>query len=63
MITYQSICEKLGFDPIAENEAIYNNTPSYEDDSIENPFSKLSLDEVNYFIAYATACINGCSKA
>lgn len=41
---YDTICEKLGFIP---SEYIPENS-GYEDDSKENPFSVLELDELLY---------------
>jgi len=54
-ITYESICKKLGFDPLTTDpKEIY---PQYEDpflidDSFESPFSVLSLDESSFLIDY-----------
>ena len=45
MITYKSICEKLGFDPITDD--IEFKLADHEDDSVESPFSKLSFEELN----------------
>lgn len=43
MITYKSICEKLGFDPLVDS--LKYDLPGHEDDSMVNPFSVLSYDE------------------
>lgn len=40
-ITYDSICEKLGFDLESYNPKVSD----YEDDSKESPFSILTLEE------------------
>lgn len=40
-ITYESICEKLGFTP----ETYRPIVSEYEDDSKESPFSVLTLEE------------------
>ena len=42
-ITYESICEKLGFCPFVDDYEIQVN--DYEDDSLDNPFSILTLEE------------------
>lgn len=49
MITYESVCEKLGFDPITDDVDIYDNLPDYEDDSRVSPFSVLTQDELRVF--------------
>lgn len=46
MITYESICEKLGFDPIVDDVEYFMNIPDHEDDSRVSPFRILSLDEL-----------------
>ncbi len=43
-ITYESICEKLGFD-VDTYEPTLSDT---EDDSMESPFRSLSLEELNF---------------
>ncbi|MCD8216699.1 MAG: hypothetical protein LUD01_01405 [Clostridiales bacterium] len=43
-ITYESICEKLGFDVDTYVPTISDT----EDDSVENPFVKLSIDELDF---------------
>lgn len=40
-ITYESICIKLGFDPLSYKPKVSD----YEDDSRTSPFSILSLEE------------------
>lgn len=42
-ITYESISEKLGFRPFIDDYEIQVN--DYEDDSLFNPFSILTLEE------------------
>ncbi|MDE7309590.1 MAG: hypothetical protein K2N61_13205 [Lachnospiraceae bacterium] len=44
MITYQSICKKLGFD-LKDYQVKSIKT---EDDSIESPFRKLTLKEMEF---------------
>lgn len=41
---YNEICEKLGFIP----SEIPDDVPAQEDDSLENPFSILEVDEIVY---------------
>ena len=43
-ITYESICEKLGFD-VDTYEPTFSDT---EDDSVESPFRRLSLEELDF---------------
>ena len=45
MITYKDVCVKLGFDPITDDVELH--TPGHEDDSVESPFAKLSVEELN----------------
>lgn len=52
MITYESICEKLGFDPILGNTNIYDNLPNYECDSWVSPFSVLTEEELDFLYDY-----------
>lgn len=40
-VTYESICKKLGFDPLSYKP----KASDYEDDSRTSPFSILSLEE------------------
>ena len=49
MITYESVCEKLGFDPITDDVDIFDNLPDYEDDSGESPFKNLTMEELDVF--------------
>lgn len=42
MITYESICDKLGFIP----SELPDDVPAQEDDSLDNPFSVLDADEI-----------------
>ena len=48
-ITYESICQKLGFDPIKDSDKIneeYRKTyKGHEDDSQPSPFSVLTFEE------------------
>lgn len=44
MITYESICKKLGFD-LKDYEVKANKT---EDDREESPFRKLTLEEMEF---------------
>lgn len=50
MITYKSICEKIGFDPILGNTDIYDNLPDYEDDSRISPYSVLTIKELDFVL-------------
>jgi hypothetical protein len=43
-ITYEAICEKLGFD-VDTYQPLVSDT---EDDSVESPFRKLTLDELTF---------------
>lgn len=47
-ITYQSICDKLGFDPMKYEPKVSD----YEDDSKESPFSTLTLEESDFLCNY-----------
>ena len=48
MITHDSITKKLGFDPLSYQ---YDTGDDWTiDDSIPNPLSKLSIDELNFII-------------
>lgn len=52
MITYNQICEKLGFDPINSTE--YNGVESAtEDDNYSNPLEILSIEEIEFLTEYA----------
>lgn len=53
MITYNDICEKLGFDPITDDIKLH--TPSHEDDSVESPFAKLTMEELNVLTKHLMA--------
>ncbi len=48
MITLESITKKLGFNPLTYQ--YFTGTVSHEDDSIPNPLSKLSIDELDFII-------------
>lgn len=43
---YNEICEKLGFIP----SELEDNVKAEEDDSIENPFSVLTPEEIMYLL-------------
>ncbi len=49
MITYESVCKKLGFDPIVDDVDFFLNIPDYEDDSRVSPGSILSPEELKVF--------------
>ncbi len=52
MITYNQICEKLGFDPINSTE--YNGVEfATEDDNYSNPLEILSIEEIEFLTEYA----------
>lgn len=53
MITYEAICEKLGFDPITDDVELGH--AEHEDDSIESPFNKLSDEELEIFTDHLIA--------
>lgn len=49
MVTYNGICEKLGFDAMS-----YDPVPKgTEYDGRENPFDILSTEELDFLIEYA----------
>lgn len=48
MLTYESICEKLGFDAVAYK----TETKGTEYDGEENPFEILSLEELDFLGCY-----------
>ncbi len=53
MITIESICEKLGFDPrIGPKNVPVNN---HEDDSIPSPYASLTLEEFDFLRPYIEA--------
>jgi len=53
MITYESICEKIGFDPIKDK---YNFVyKGHEDDSQPSPFACLSSEELEFITDYLIA--------
>ena len=51
MITYESICEKLGFDPIHEQWPIHSANPEEQYDG-SGPFDVLSDDESKWLEDY-----------
>ena len=54
-ITYESICEKLGFDPLVNPPIpVFNG---HEDDSQPNPYSVLSIEESNFLMPYIAEAI------
>jgi hypothetical protein len=50
MITYERICEKLGFQ--FDDRSRYDNLPDYEDDSISNPLDILTSEEINWALDF-----------
>lgn len=49
-MTYESICKKIGFDPIKNG---YERKRSEEiDDTVVSPFSALSIEEIDFLYAY-----------
>ena len=46
MITYESVCEKLGFDPITDDVDFFDDLPDHEDDSRVSPGSILTQEEL-----------------
>ena len=55
MLTYDAICEKLGFDPITSEE--YNNQhfENEDDPNYTNPLEILSNEELDFLVEYAKA--------
>ena len=52
MITYNQICEKLGFDPINYTE--YNGAVfATDDDNYSNPLEIFSIEEIEFLTEYA----------
>lgn len=49
-ITYESICQKLGFDP----QNYEPKTSDYEDDSKVSPYSVLTIEESEFLYDYMT---------
>lgn len=49
-ITYESICAKLGFDPLVNPPKI--NYKGHEDDSEESPYAILTLEESKFLCDY-----------
>jgi hypothetical protein len=52
MITYESICEKIGFQFDVKSQ--YPTPPDYEDDSIPSPLAPLSLEELEWVVDFMT---------
>lgn len=48
MITYEGICEKLGFDAVTYK----SNPKGTEYDGDDNPFERLSLEELDFLGNY-----------
>lgn len=46
-ITYESIVQKLGFDPLNPPEPEFHG---HEDDSIPNPYAVLTLEEEEFIL-------------
>lgn len=62
-ITYQSICDKLGFDPMTRSNK--DNLKSFEDWKIvddPNPYASLSLRELDFLDAFLTSNGKGSSS-
>ena len=51
MITLENIEKKLGFDPTNYHKEITDHSTG---DNIENPYSKLSSEELDYLLDYFT---------
>ena len=49
-MTYNDICEKLGFDPIVDG--YQNKASDHEDDRQISPFSVLNLAELDFLADY-----------
>lgn len=49
MLTYESICDKLGFDFMSFSPQVRDTEYDGED---ENPFKKLSLEELDFVMDY-----------
>ncbi|MBR0485897.1 MAG: hypothetical protein IJJ69_14165 [Oscillospiraceae bacterium] len=52
-ITYESICKKLGFDPLTtDSKEIYpqHKDAFFVDDAFESPFKKLFPEELDFLI-------------
>lgn len=49
-MNYNTICKKLGFDPLKDQYPI--KIPNNEDDSIQSPFSVLTLEESEFITDY-----------
>lgn len=47
MITYESVCKKLGFDPIVDDVEFFMNIPDHKDDSRVSPGSILTQEELD----------------
>lgn len=49
MITYETICKKLGFDAMSYDP----ETKGTEYDGADNPFDILSVEELDFILDYA----------
>ena len=49
-ITFDSICEKLGFNPLVNPPT--RKLSGYEDDSKESPYAKLTFEESKFLCEY-----------
>lgn len=49
-MTYNAICNKLGFDPIVDGYKYKYS--GHEDDTQVSPFSVLTLDELDFLLDY-----------
>lgn len=50
MITYKSICEKIGIDPIKDGKIL--EPSNHEDDTPISPFSVLTTEELVFLTDY-----------
>ena len=50
MITYKSICEKIGFDPFRDGKMF--EPSDHEDDTKGSPFSCLTVEELVFLADY-----------
>lgn len=54
MITYESVCEKLGFDPLVDDDwmPLQPANTWVHDDSIPSPFSHVELTDEEFEVFY-----------
>ena len=50
---YESLCKKIGFDPIKDDYQFPHT--GHEDDRFESPFKVLSDEELKFFVNYFIA--------